>query len=208
MKKKMPRAKRATSSIPRSEGERTSDDERARLILEERARILARPPPVEVRAADQLEVLIFALSGETHALETRLVREVGRLIDFTAVPGAPPVLLGVTNLRGEILPIFDLRRLIGIAPKGLTDASRLIVLGEEREELGLLADEVREVRTLGRDEVLDPPDALAGAGRNVLLGVTAEGVIVLDGAGLLADERLFVNQAAGPGVSPAGEGRK
>jgi len=169
-----------------------ADLERARAILEERARLLARPPPAEVRAADRLELLIFSLSGETYALETRSVREVARFADFTGLPGASPFLLGVTNLRGEILPVFDLRRLAGIAPKGLTDLSRLLVLGEDREELGLLADDVREVKTIRREEVLDPPEELAAIGRGLLLGVTKEAVIVLDGGGLLRDERLFL----------------
>jgi purine-binding chemotaxis protein CheW len=166
--------------------------DRQREILEERARILARPPPAEVQAADRLELLVFSLSGETYALETRSVREVARFADFTAVPGASPFLLGVTNLRGEILPVFDLRRLAGIAPKGLTDLSRLLVLGEDREELGLLADEVREVKRMRREEILDPPEELAAIGRALLLGVTKDAVIVLDGAGLLRDERLFL----------------
>ena len=170
----------------------SADPERARKILEGRARALARPPPAEVRAADRLELLVFSLSGETYALETRSVREVARFADFTALPGASPFLLGVTNLRGEILPVFDLRRLAGIAPKGLTDLSRLLVLGEDREELGLLADEVREVKTMRREEVLDPPEQLAAIGRGLLLGVTKEAVIVLDGGGLLRDERLFI----------------
>jgi len=166
--------------------------DRQREILEERARILARPPPAEVQAADRLELLVFSLSGETYALETRSVREVARFADFTAVPGASPFLLGVTNLRGEILPVFDLRRLAGIAPKGLTDLSRLLVLGEDREELGLLADEVSEVKRMRREEILDPPEELAAIGRALLLGVTKDAVIVLDGAGLLRDERLFL----------------
>lgn len=182
------------SASRRTEG---ADLERERATLEERARALARPPAIEVASADRVEVLVFALAGESWALETRAVREVTRFTDFTAVPGAPELLLGVTNLRGEILPVFDLRKLTGIAAKGLTDLSRLLVLGEDVEELGLLADEVREVRTIGRGEVLDPPEALSGVGRNLLLGVTKDAVIVLDAAGLLSDPRLFLNEAEG-----------
>jgi len=158
----------------------TADQLRDGRILEERARLLARPPAAEVRPQDRLELLIFSLSGETYALETSAVREVVRFTDFTVVPGAPPLLLGVTNVRGQILPVFDLRRLAGIAPKGLTDLSRLLVLGDEREELGLLADDVREVKVMRRDEVLAPPEELAAMGRDLLLGLTREAVIVLD----------------------------
>ncbi len=170
-----------------------SDAGRAAAILEERARLLARPPAKE--RADGMEVLVFSLSGETYALETRAVREVARFTDFTAVPGASALLLGVTNLEGEILPVFDLRKLTGLASKGLTDLSRLLVLGEDRSEFGLLADEVREVRLLGREEVFDPPEALAALGRSLLRGVTKDAVLVLDGAALLRDPRLFIDEA-------------
>jgi purine-binding chemotaxis protein CheW len=180
-----------------------TEAKRARAILDERARALARPPAAEVRAGDRLEVLVFALSGETYAIEAAAVREVTRLADYTVVPGAPSLLFGVTNFRGEVLPIFDLRRLTGLAVKGLTDLSRLLVLGEERDEIGLVADEVRDVQALSRDAILDPPPALAGIGRELLLGVTGGATMVLSARGLLRDPRLFLDQDEGPGERPA-----
>jgi purine-binding chemotaxis protein CheW len=173
------------------------DPQRVAAILAERARLLARPPAAEVRLSERLELLVFALSGEICAVETQAVREVARFTDFSPVPGAPPSLFGVTNLHGEILPVFDLRPLIGIAPKGLTNLSRLLVLGEEREELGLLADDVQEVRSVRQDEVLEAPETLAATAGGLLRGVTRDAVMVLDGAQLLRDPRLFVrNQGA------------
>jgi purine-binding chemotaxis protein CheW len=172
-------------------GTKIADADRAATILKERAQRLARPKAQE--RADGLELLIFVLSGEVWALETRAVREVARFTEFTAVPGGSAVLIGVTNLRGEILPVFDLRKLTGTVSTGLTDHSRLLVLGEERAELGLLADEVREVRVLGRDDLYDPPETLAAVGRGLLRGVTRDAVLVLDGAALLRDPRLFIS---------------
>ena len=171
---------------------RALDQAREAEILDERARLLARPPAAELRSEDRIELLIFSLSKELYALETSGVREVVRFVDFTLVPGAPALLLGVTNVRGQILPVFDLRRLAGIVPKGLTDLSRLLVLGQDREELGLIADEVREVKVMRREEVMDPPDELAAIGRGLLLGVTRDAVTVLDIQGLLRDPRLFL----------------
>jgi purine-binding chemotaxis protein CheW len=173
------------------------DPQRVAAILEERARLLARPPAAEVPQSELLELLVFALSGQICAVQARAVREVARFTDFSPVPGAPASLFGVTNLHGEILPVFDLRPLIGIAQATVTNLSRLLVLGEEREELGLLADEVQEVRSVRRDEVLEAPEALAATAGAILLGVTRAAVIVLDGAQLLRDPRLFVgNQVA------------
>jgi purine-binding chemotaxis protein CheW len=160
--------------------------------LEARARLLARPPQAALRPEDRLELLLFSLSGERYALETSAVREVVRFVDFTLVPGAPALLLGVTNVRGQILPVFDLRRLAGLVPKGLTDLSRLLVLGHDREELGLLADDVSSVEVMSRHDVLDPPEELAAMGRELLLGVTRDATTVLDIRALLRDPRLFL----------------
>ncbi len=163
----------------------------AAAILAERARLLARPAAAAVRR-DLLEVVVFELAGEACALETSAVLEVTRFTDFAPVPGGPPCLLGVTNLRGEILPVFDLGCLLGMAPRGLTGLSRMVVAGEGREELCLLADAVLEVRSVGRDEVLEAPAALSALAGGLLRGVTRHGMMLFDGARLLQDPRLFV----------------
>ncbi|MBI3726178.1 hypothetical protein HY251_19790 [bacterium] len=148
----------------------------------------------------------FPLSAEVHYLNAVLLAEAGR--DREAADALRRALYVDRQLAVAALALgLTLRRLGDLAGAGraLRNA-RALLAGRPPDELVPLADEVREVRTLGRDEVLDPPDALAGAGRNILLGVTKDAVIVLDGAGLLSDQRLFMNQAERPGVSPARRG--
>jgi purine-binding chemotaxis protein CheW len=169
--------------------------ERAREAMGERARLLARVPPRAPEAAEVLEVVTFALGGERYAVETCHVREVVRFDDLTPVPGGPDFLAGLVNLRGEILAVFDLRRFFGVADPGRTERARVIVLGGERAEFGVLADVVHEVTTLRVEEVREPPASVSGAGRDYLRGVTAGALIVLDGAVLLNDRRLFIDQA-------------
>src|SRR5947209_17100846 len=77
--------------------------ERARAVMEERARTLARIPPRAPHATEVLEVVTFGLADERYAVETRHVREVVRPAEFTPVPGAPDFLVGLVNLRGDIL---------------------------------------------------------------------------------------------------------
>lgn len=175
--------------------ERSPEDRRK--VMDERARVLAQLPPPQQRAEEFIEIVTLVLGTERYALETRLVREIARLDDFTPVPGAPDFVLGVVNLRGEVLAVMDLRRFFGVPVKGLTDLSRVAVLGEARGELGVLADEAQAVTTLRADEVLEPPGSVAGIGRDYLRGVTADALIILDGAVLLADGRMYVNQAQG-----------
>jgi purine-binding chemotaxis protein CheW len=164
---------------------------RAQAILEARARVLARPP-LQESAAEHVEFLLFSLFAETYAIEARFLRAIQRSPDLTRLPATPPILLGVTNLRGEVLPVFDLTILLGTAVKLSPGASRLLVLGEDTNELAIVADETREVRQLPRQEILEAPSPLTAAARDLLLGVTSDAVIVLDGAALLRDRRLFV----------------
>jgi purine-binding chemotaxis protein CheW len=168
--------------------------ERARAILEERARSLARPLPEAKARGEVLELLTFGLGRERYAIETRFVREVTRLSDLTPVPGAPSFILGITNVRGEVVPVVDVRKLFGVAEKGLTDLSRLVVLGTEATEFGLLADAVHDVERLPGSEALDAPESVAGIGREYLRAVTRDALVVLDGEALLEDERLVVGE--------------
>ena len=177
---------------------------RAREVLDERARILARIPTPAPLASEVLEVATFTLAQEHYAIETCHVREVARLAGCTPVPGAADFLVGVINLRGEILAVFDLRKLLAVPEQGLTDRTRFLVLGGERPEFGIVADSVHEVRTLRTNELLEPPDSVAGPGREYLRGVTSGALIVLDGAVLLQDRRLFIDHDEEP--TPASRG--
>jgi purine-binding chemotaxis protein CheW len=174
--------------------------ERARAVLEERAHALAQVPVQAPPASEVLEIAVFTLANERYGIETRHVHEVLRFSEYTPVPGAPDFLIGVFNLRGEILAAIDLRKFFGVADRGVTDLSRVLVLGGERAEFGVLADTAHEVRTVRTDEVLEPPASVAGVGREYLRGVTKAALIVLDGAVLLQDARLFIDQAEEAGA--------
>lgn len=173
--------------------------ERARAVLEERARVLARVPPQAPDARQVLPVVTFTLANEVYAVEARYVREVIRPGEHTPVPGAPDFLVGVTNLRGDILAVFDLRKFFGLPPGAVTELARVVVLGGDRAEFGVLADEVHEVRALGTGDLLDAPASVAGVGREYLRGVTEEALAVLDGDVLLRDSRLFIDWREGAG---------
>jgi purine-binding chemotaxis protein CheW len=189
--------RRLDRAIASTEGSGRLPPDRARAVLEERARALARPPAATVGAGEVLELILFSFGDERAAMETRHVREVVRIGDCTPVPGAPDFLLGIVNLRGEVLAVFDLRRLFGVPAREPGSLSRLLVLGGDRAEFGLIADAVHEVRTLWLDALREPPGAIAG--RELIRGVTADALVVLDGAALLLDRRLFIDGGEGPG---------
>lgn len=170
--------------------------ERAKQVLDERARKLAQVPPEEPESDEVLEAVTFSLAGERFAVETRYVLEVLRSFDCTVIPGAPEFLSGVTNRRGEVLAVMDLCGFFNLKGNATGDQRPwVIVLGVDRAEFGILAHAVNEVTLLRVDQIHPPPGSVAGIARDYLRGVTSDALIVLDGGVLLADERLVIDQS-------------
>lgn len=178
-------------------GERDHDPAHVHRVLESRARQAARRA-VETDSterAERLDVLVFSLAGETYAVEIVHVREVCQLRDLTALPGTPPFLAGVMNLRGRILAIVDLRRLFGLPAAGLTELNRIIVLHHGTDEVGLLADAVDGVRAVPLSDLQAGLPTLTGIREKFLKGITGELMVVLDARRMLEDDSLKIEQA-------------
>lgn len=167
-----------------------------REILRARAQVLAQTPASAPAGHTSLEVLEFRLGRERYALETQYVREVYPLKNLTPLPCTPPFVLGVVNLRGRILPVLDLKQLFGLQDNGLTDLHRVIVVGDDEMELGVLADLDVDVRSVPVESVQAPMPTLSGIGTEYLKGVTAERLVVLDMGRILADPKIAVHEEA------------
>jgi len=168
-----------------------------RSIFDARARALAQEPPAPPDLERTLEVLRFQLSSENYALETRFIREVYHLTQFTPLPGTPPFVLGIINLRGEIISVVDLKKFFSLPAKGLGELNKVIIVRDKNMEFGVLADAVLEVGRLSLDDIQPAPPTVTGIGSQYLRGVTSEGLIILDIQSVLDDERLTVHQEAG-----------
>ncbi|MCJ2183964.1 chemotaxis protein CheW [Novosphingobium sp. 1949] len=111
--------------------------------------------------ADGLEVLTFDIGDERLAIEAANIREILDLLPETAVPGAAPLVSGVVNFRGKIIPIADLRIAFGMPVESATLDSRIVVIETELEgeeiQIGLRTDKVYEVTTLDRARACAPP---------------------------------------------------
>jgi chemotaxis signal transduction protein len=91
----------------------------------------------------------------------RSVAEVGRVPRVTRVPGVPPWIAGVSNWRGRILPVVDLRSLLGSADRGIDENARIVVAGDDTISVGLVVEAVDGVTDLP-DGDLDPAPATVG----------------------------------------------
>ncbi len=176
-------------------GER-SPQEVAR-ILRERAQALARPLEAMETLGEVMDLLVLTVAGERYGIETAHVLEAIPLQGLTPLPGAPPVLLGVVNSRGRILPVVDLRRLFGLAGQGVGEGSRTVVVDAAEVAFGIYADAVAGIVRVGSAHLAPPPSAL-GAGRQRLIrGITGEMVAVVDVEAMARDPRIVVNEEVG-----------
>jgi purine-binding chemotaxis protein CheW len=166
----------------------------AKQILRARAQALARAPERPQAAGASLELLEFRLAQERYALENRYVAEVCPLKELTPLPCTPPFVLGIVNVRGRILPVLDLKKFFDLPEKGLTDLHRIILVRGDDFELGLLADVIVGVRSIPADSLQSSLPTLTGIRSDYLKGVTAERLVVLDMARILADPKIIVRE--------------
>lgn len=166
-------------------------------ILRARAKALAREDgDAEGDAAreEQLQVIEFLLAYERYGIESSFIREVYPLRDYTPIPCTPPFVLGMINVRGQILSVLDIKRFFDLPQKGLTDLNKVLLVRAGDMELGILADAVLEVRSLPLRTIQPAPATLTGIRAEYLRGVTADRLIVLDIAALLSDSRIIVDE--------------
>ena len=167
-----------------------------RAVLRARARALAQEHGQTGPAAAIFEVVEFSLASETYAFEAAFVREVYPLKDYTPVPGLPPFVLGIVNVRGQIMSIIDLKKFFDLPEKGFGQLNKLIILRGEQMELGIVADDILGARSIDLEALQSAPSTVSGIGAQYLRGVTAERVIILDADKLLNNDQIIVNQAA------------
>lgn len=106
------------------------------------------------------EFLAFPLGPNRYALPVERIREIVRFRRITPVPRVPSEVLGIISLRGEIVQVVDLGRLLGGDPSRPTPTSRIVVLhGEERESAGLLVENVASVLRVSEAAFRDAPDS-------------------------------------------------
>jgi purine-binding chemotaxis protein CheW len=121
------------------------------------------------RSAVPTRFCLIRLAAESLAIELDQVREVFRLESVTPVPGMPPSLVGVANLRGTVVPLVDLRASLG-GPSSTTSKYALVVRHGARQ-IGILIDEMPEILMIQPDDVLDVLPAEMSKKRPYLSGL-------------------------------------
>jgi len=135
----------------------------------------------------------FELDNESYGVSVAEVREVLRYSDIAPVPGAPDFVIGIINLRGNVVTVIDTRLRFGLASTEVNDATRIIIIDIEDQEVGILVDSVAEVVDLDINAIEAAPNVGAEDTSRYIQGVTSmEGnlLILIDVNKLLTEEEL------------------
>ncbi len=112
----------------------------------------------------EIEMLSFRIGGEEYAVMVADVREVMKVRDLTLVPNVPDHILGVTSLRGTMLPVLDLCKRLGLAAGDRGEKARIIVVNTDEEDVGLMVDRVTGVFRIFPDDVKPVPESIEQGG--------------------------------------------
>lgn len=133
----------------------------------------------------------FSLEEETYAIDVLQVQEVLKLTEIAPVPGVPDYILGIINLRGDVVTVIDARRRMLLPERKPDDASRIVIIDVDKQNVGILVDSVAEVVRIP-PEAVDPAPAVGNDQTSrFILGVssTEEGLTILvDLNKLLSDD--------------------
>jgi len=138
-----------------------------------------------------LQWVTFRLGNETYGINVLEVREVLRVSDITPVPGVPAYVLGIINLRGNVVTVLDTRQRFGLEAKGRDELSRVVIIEINEQVVGLLVDSVAEVVYLRASEVEPAPNVGSEETAKYIQGVHSrdnELLILIDVGRLIADE--------------------
>ncbi|HAO23481.1 MAG: hypothetical protein BWK80_33750 [Desulfobacteraceae bacterium IS3] len=157
---------------------------------------------------DDEQLVTFTIDNEEYGIRIMQIQEINRLSEITAVPRAPYFIDGMTNLRGNVIPVLNIRRLFGLDDLDINDRSRIIIVDIGGNKTGLRVDSVNEVLRLSKRNIESTPSVVTSTGANRYM----EGVCKLDGGKRIAvlldvekilDEKELENMAMMMGTKAA-----
>jgi purine-binding chemotaxis protein CheW len=143
--------------------------------------------------------ILFELAGATYAVRSRDIQQLDMVGTITPVPNAPSFVDGVVSVRGQVIPVVNLRARFGFPRAEATMRTRLLIVASGGRTVGLLVDSAREFTALSADGVLPPPEGLSATSGRYLSGmaqVDSRLVLILDVAELLELKDVAAETAA------------
>ncbi|WP_051330992.1 chemotaxis protein CheW [Aneurinibacillus terranovensis] len=116
---------------------------------------------IERQMMEEEQLVAFKIDNEEYGIKIKEVQEINRMTEVTKIPRAPHYIDGIVNLRGNIIPVLDLRKFFGLSEKGITDAARIIIVDSAGAKTGIIVDSVSEVLRFEKALIESPPELLS-----------------------------------------------
>ena len=118
-----------------------------------------------------IQLVSFKLDNVEYGVNIMVVDEILRYPQITRVPNTPDFIKGVINLRGNVIPVIDVRKRFGLSKTKVSDLTRIIVVEIEEKYVGLLVDNVHQVVRMSPSEIDPPSSLLEGVSEDFISGI-------------------------------------
>ena len=127
------------------------------------------------------QLVVFRLGQDEYAIKIHFAQEIIRIPSLTKIPNTPPFLEGIFNLRGKVIPVFDLKKRFGISQTERGIDSRLLILELDGMNAGIIVDDVSEVMNINREAIENLDADIVGISKNSVEGVymTDKRIVIL-----------------------------
>jgi purine-binding chemotaxis protein CheW len=145
----------------------------------------------ETGNAGHRQCVTFRLDNEIYGINVMLIQEVLRVTEIAPVPGAPNYVIGIINLRGNVVTVIDTRMRFGLPPKEMDDATRIVIIEVENQTVGIVVDSVSEVVDVDSSEIETAPNVGNDETARYIEGVVSRGdelLILVDLNKLLTED--------------------
>src|SRR4051812_13504288 len=139
-----------------------------------------------------IQLVGFRLDNEDYAIAITKIQEIILMKPITRIPQVPDFIEGLINLRGSVIPIINLRKRFGLAPREVDDETRTIVVNIHDKTVGCIVDAVTQVMRINRDQIQPPPLSVLAVAHQYISGLAKLDDRLLI---ILEIERLFDEQS-------------
>lgn len=127
--------------------------------------------------------VVFKLENEEYGIDILKVKEIKEMLRITRVPKSPSFVRGVVNLRGEVIPVIDLRKKFNLLQKEDRESTRIVIVAVDEITVGLIIDTSSEVLEISKEFIEEPPAAISSIDHSYIYGIGKVGerlIILLD----------------------------
>lgn len=125
----------------------------------------------KLNTAGEMQLVVFDLASEFYGVDIGDVREIIRMQAITRVPGAPPYVEGIINLRGQVIPVVDLRKRLDLKVSEQTVDSRIVWVTINEQDVGVIVDAVTEVLRIPVSSIEPPSSMVSNVDSDYLRGI-------------------------------------